>query len=110
MRRLCTAGTYVGVAMLVACSADTSQSPAAPAPSGAVLEVRVTSAMPTDATIQLTATARFADGSARDVTTAATWTSANPAVATVSATGLVTALGAGQVEFRASYQGVVGTL
>jgi Big-like domain-containing protein/carboxypeptidase family protein len=111
MKRLCLlAITSVGLAMLVACAADTNQSPAAPAPAGGVFEIRITSAAPSDATIQLTATARLADGSSRDVTTSAVWTSSNPALATVSASGLVTAVGAGQVEVRASYQGVMGTL
>jgi hypothetical protein len=45
--------------------------------------------------VQLTAIARLSDGSTANVTSAATWCSALPTVATVSATGLVTGKRAG---------------
>jgi hypothetical protein len=43
----------------------------------------------------LTATAVYTDGSARDVTTKAAWTSAAPAIATVNAAGLATGASTG---------------
>jgi len=58
----------------------------------------------------LTAMARLSDGSNRDVTSAASWSTSNPSIATVSATGLATVVGSGDVELRATYQNVVGSL
>jgi hypothetical protein len=60
-------------------------------------------------TSQLTATANLSNGTTQTVTSQATWASSNTAVATVSASGLVTSTGFGQVEIRAAYQGVTGT-
>ncbi len=56
-------------------------------------------------TIQLTATARFSDGSTQSVTSSAQWTSANANVATVSSSGLVTLKNAGESDIVATYQG-----
>jgi hypothetical protein len=51
--------------------------------------------------------AEFADGGG-DVTGLAEWSTGNPAIASVSSTGLVTAHAAGEVAIRASYRGVSG--
>jgi hypothetical protein len=59
---------------------------------------------------QATTMAQLSDGSAQDVTAQATWTSSNPAVAIISATGLITAQGEGVTAISATYQGVVGTV
>ena len=56
----------------------------------------------------LTATARFADGTTRDVTTEATWTSFDPSVATVSS-GVVTATGLGRTTIQATYSNRTGS-
>jgi len=53
-------------------------------------------------TRQLTATARLADGSTRDVTREVAWTSSVPSGAAVSSTGLVTALYPGTAEITAA--------
>lgn len=47
------------------------------------------SALPAQATLSLTATARFSDGTSRAITTEATWTSSNSGIATVAG-GIVT--------------------
>lgn len=47
-------------------------------------------------TVQLTATATFADGSTQDFTSLVTWSSSNTANATVSSTGLVSGVASGQ--------------
>lgn len=79
------------------------------------LELRrlaVTPASPTVAmgTVQqLTATGRYEDDSERDVTGEAGWTSSNPAVATVSAAGLVTPAGAGSATVMATLEGVTAS-
>src|SRR4051794_31350713 len=52
------------------------------------------------------ATATFSNGTTQSVTTQATWVSSNTAVATVSSTGSLTAVGMGLTELRATYQGV----
>jgi hypothetical protein len=61
-------------------------------------------------TSQLTATATLANGTTQNVSAQATWQSSNTAVATVSATGLVTSVGAGTAIISAAYQGQTGTV
>lgn len=61
-------------------------------------------------THQLTAAANLSDGSTQNVSGLATWESSNPAVATVTTTGLVTAVAPGQAHITAAYQGQAGTL
>ena len=87
----------------------TSPTPA-PTPSATTTAITITSPAVTGSIFQLTATARLSDGSTRDVTAISAWTTSNPLVASVSATGLVTVVGSGNVELRAAYQNVVGTL
>ena len=59
-------------------------------------------------TTQLTATGRYSDGSSRDVTGQATWLSATPAVASVSSTGLATALTVGTSSISATLGSLSG--
>ncbi|MEE2040177.1 Ig-like domain-containing protein [Nocardiopsis sp. CT-R113] len=61
------------------------------------------------ATQQLTATLTLTDGTAEPVTSTATWTSSDEAVATVSTAGLVTAVGPGECTVTASHSGLSGT-
>lgn len=63
--------------------------------------------------IQLTAVARYGDGATADLTAAATgtgYTSSNPAIATVSPEGLVTARVSGTVLISALNEGALGVL
>jgi len=86
-------------------------SPSATAPSAAaVATIGITSASEATASFQLTATARLSDGSARDVSSTAVWTSSNALFATVSPTGMVTVVGTGELDVRAVYQNVTGSL
>src|SRR5712692_4319688 len=113
MKRPClSAVTMVAVFTLASCAGHTDSNPASPTPtpSPAVTAVTVTSPAPSGSMFQLTAAARLADGSTRDVTAISTWATSNASIATVSATGLVTVVGSGQVELRATYQSVAGTL
>ncbi|HTK28152.1 MAG TPA: carboxypeptidase regulatory-like domain-containing protein [Vicinamibacterales bacterium] len=58
----------------------------------------------------LTATAAYSDSTSQNVTAQATWASSNTAVATVSATGSASFVGAGEVDLRATFGGVNGAL
>lgn len=103
----------VVLAALVACGSSTAQNPAAPTPPATTLTVSavtITSGAATNGTFQLTASAQMSDGSTKDVTTSATWQSSDATLATVSATGLATVVGTGEVEFRATYQKLTGSL
>lgn len=105
------------VAMLVlagivsACSGDNPVPPITPT-SPTLISVTLTGnlAILSGQTSQLTATANFAKGTTQDITTQAAWSSVTPTIATVSSTGLVTALSSGIAEIRATYQNVTGSL
>ena len=60
-------------------------------------------------TIPFRALENFSDGSAVDVTSSATWSSATPAVATVSNLGVATAVGAGSTTISAAFGGLAGS-
>jgi len=60
-------------------------------------------------TAQFTATAALSNGTTQAVTSQATWQSSNTGIATVTSSGLVTAVAAGQAEIRATYQNMTGT-
>jgi uncharacterized protein YjdB len=68
------------------------------------------SCMPQFEAHQCTAIGNFNDGSNQTITSQATWTSSNAAVATVDSTGLVRHRSTGQVEIRATYQGVASSV
>ncbi len=103
-------------ALAAACGGSSSP---APAPTPTVTAVAITGndlvggtlgiSGPSGTTSQLTATATMSDKTTQNVTSQATWQSGNTAVATVSTGGLVTAVGNGQTDIRATYQGVTGT-
>jgi hypothetical protein len=102
----------VSLMMLAACAGNTGQSAAAPTPNptASVTSVTITSTSSSSTTFQLTATARLSDGSMQDVTSSSAWTTSNSGLAIVSATGLLTVVGTGEVEARATYQNVMGTM
>jgi len=83
----------------------------APVPESVAISAPMTTLTATGATTQLSATANFPDGSTSDVTAASTgtnYTISNPAVATVSPDGLVTALSSGTVLVSAMNEGALG--
>lgn len=111
--RLSERASVVAIAVLMAisaaaCGSDRVGNPTQPTPTPTLVTVAGTATG--SEPFPLTATAAFSDGSSRDITMMASWESSNPQLATVSSTGVVTALGNGQVEFRATYQAVVGRL
>lgn len=58
------------------------------------------------ATQQLSAEVTFASGGTQDVTDSATWSSSDDSVATVDASGLVTAVATGSCTVSGEYSGV----
>jgi hypothetical protein len=52
----------------------------------------------------------MSDGTTRDVTSTAAWQSSNAAIAGVSSSGLVSFFGSGEIDIRATFQNVSGTL
>ena len=84
------------------------------APTATAVTVGVTgNASPTiapAATLQLWAVATFSDGTSGDVTNTAQWKSSNPAIATISRDGLVTATTEGGVEIVAVVAAASGSM
>ena len=80
------------------------------APSILAITVAGNAALKAGQTSQLTATVSFTDGTSRDATNVAKWTSNVPSVATISSTGLVTAYAAGSANMTASFQTYPGSL
>jgi uncharacterized protein YjdB len=101
-RRLTTLALAFGFALALAgCST---------APSATVNSLVVTGpTVGVGLTAQFTATANMSDGTTQNVTTAAAWQSSNPAVATVSALGVVAGVADGQSTITATYQGLTAT-
>lgn len=58
-------------------------------------------------TQQMTATIEYADGTSKDVTKSSelVWNIGNPTVATITAEGVVTGIGVGATNIKATYQG-----
>jgi Big-like domain-containing protein len=73
------------------------------------LEIAGPDSVPPGAAQGFRATARFSDGSERDVTTQASWSSANDAIVSVSSSGQVTGRERGETDIRASYSQLVST-
>jgi hypothetical protein len=111
-QRIClSAVASVASMMIAACAGNGNTTPpATPTPNASVAAVTVTSVASSSTTFQLLATARMADGTVRDVTSSSIWASSNAALAPVSSSGLLTVVGSGEVEVRATYQSVLGTL
>jgi len=90
---------------------DTPGAPTPPTgpPPPTVLTVAVTGIPPTvGASSPYTATATLSNSTTDDVTTQAMWLSSNITVATVTSSGLVSAVGTGESEVSATYQSVRG--
>src|SRR5206468_3308023 len=78
----------------------------------ALQSIAVTPANPSIAkglTRQFTATGTFSDSSTVDLTSAVTWASATPAVATITSGGLATGAGVGTSSISATLNGVTGS-
>ena len=91
-----------------------SKSPAAPTVTVTGVQVTIaggaSSSLAPGETRQLVAMATRSDGTGVDVTSTASWQSSATAIATVSASGLMTGVGEGAVDVSATYNGVRGSL
>jgi hypothetical protein len=73
------------------------------------LELTGPASLPPGGAEQFRATAHFSDGSQRDVTTEAAWTSANSSIVSVSTSGLATGRDRGETDIRAAFSQVIST-
>ena len=109
----CAAGLILTTFLSACGGGDQGRDPILGLDGTTLVSVAVTPATATiaiGATQQYTATASFADGSTRNVTTVSAWTSATPAVGTVgAATGLATGVSAGTSAIKAVYGAQSGT-
>jgi hypothetical protein len=93
------------VVLLLISGSGCHSNPVAPSSSS----ITVTGTVPSvGQTSQLDAKATLTNGTSQDVTTLATWSSSNTAVASVTAGGLLQVLSAGSAQITATYQGVSG--
>jgi hypothetical protein len=103
-----TAGTSSIVASLGAVNGSTTLTVTQPI----LVSIAVTPASPSiakGATLQLTATGTYSDGSANDLTASASWSSSNLTVASVSATGLASGVATGATTVAASVNSITGS-
>jgi hypothetical protein len=75
----------------------------------AIAATPVAASLAVGASQQFTAKGTYKDGSTADVTTWATWTDANGKVATITASGIATAVAAGSATVTASFGGMSGS-
>ena len=113
----CAAVMFAGVAagwLLAACaggsSSATAPSPVVSTPSApAVTSIAVSGSSPlVGATTHFSATATLSDATTQSLTNLASWSSSNSRVATVSASGEVTGVAAGDADITATYQTISG--
>jgi hypothetical protein len=112
----CGAVMFAGVAagwLLEACAGSppstTAPSPVVSTPAPTMVSLAVSGSAPlAGATTQFSATATLSDGTTQSMTNLASWSSSNSSVASVSATGAVTGLAAGDADITATYQTISG--
>jgi hypothetical protein len=113
-RSLACAIGLCATALLTACGGggDQGRDPILGVPSAPLMTVAVSPATATVASggsQQFIATATYADGASRDVTTEAAWVAATPAVGTVgAATGLARGVSVGTTNITATFNGKAG--
>jgi hypothetical protein len=107
MRNLPVALPFFFLSFAVACADGKGPSE----PSARVSSVAVTGIAPAiGQSAQFVATATFSDGTRKTISTNATWLSSNPLVASVSGSGVVTAIRSGTADISVTYQSVTGTI
>ncbi len=105
-------GAASGTVTIQATSGTISGSASLTVVSSVLASIAVTPANPailSGASVQLTATGTYTDGSNANITSAVTWTSANQVVATVNANGLTTGVSTGNTTVQAALGPIMGT-
>lgn len=98
------------LAVLTAWACGSSSSTPSSSPSPTVIALAVSGTAPVvEQMTQFSAEATYSDGKTQNVTSLAAWSSSNTAVATVSSSGRVTGVAAGEADIKATYQDVSGT-
>jgi uncharacterized protein YjdB len=111
---VCSVG-FLGAALVAGCGGggDQGRDPVLGVPAADLVSIAVTPAVQTVAigvTQQFTATASYSDGSARDVTPDAAWSSAETTVATVNASsGIAVGVAGGDAAITAAFEGKSGS-
>jgi uncharacterized protein YjdB len=111
---LCSVG-FLAAALVAGCGGggDQGRDPILGLPAADLVSVAVSPALATvniGASQQYVAVATYTDGSSRDVSNGAAWTSATPAVATVgAASGLAAGVNAGSTVIAAAFSGKSGS-
>ncbi|WP_426177012.1 ice-binding family protein [Massilia sp. TWR1-2-2] len=114
-RTLCCAAGFLAAALVAGCGGggDQGRDPILGLPAADLVSVAVTPATASvaiGASQKLVATATYTDGSSRDVSVGAAWTSATPAVATVNATsGVAVGVSVGNAVVTAAFSGKSGS-
>ncbi len=80
-----------------------------PTPLKSITVTPASPSIPIEGSQQFTATGHFSDNSTENLTSQVTWVSATPSVATISATGLASALARGTSSITASLDGITGS-
>jgi len=104
-------GVAAGTSTITATSGAISGATTATVTSQTISSIAVTPASPSFAagsTQQFTATATYSDGTTGNVTSTATWTSSDTSVATISNSGLATAVATGATTITATVNSVSG--
>jgi hypothetical protein len=104
VRQLAVLGLAVGAGLfLAACQPSTATAPRQPSLSDSLVLTPSAATLAMGSSQGLTVKGSFSDGSSLDVTSGATFASSNTSVATVSATGFVTAVRPGTATITATY-------
>lgn len=100
--------------VVAGCDSDcpTPTAPTSPNPGLTVASLTISgpSELQVGQTAQLTATARYSDGTSENVTAATTWVTNNVNVCTINAAGVLTSVSAGQCTVTGVFQNQTGTI
>ena len=94
--------------LLAGCSGGAYLSPSTAAVLSSIAIDPATSSVAAGLTVAYTATGTFSDGTTQDVTSQASWSSSSTAVATVSSSGVATAVAPGTSTIKASLGSISG--
>ena len=101
-----TIGLIVALIMVIAACSSTSTSTPAPILSSIAVAPTSPSSLPVGYVQQFTATGTYSDSSTADITSQVIWASSDPNIATISSSGSVTAVAAGNTNITATLSGV----